>query len=55
MRLTEAGNRFREALSQPNADVKSALDNSYGYFVVLGIIAVLCIGLYARFKRARWI
>ena len=31
------------------------LKMTYGYFVVLAIIAVLCIGLYVRFKRARWI
>lgn len=38
-----------------NFDNMPELKTSYGYFVVLGIIAVLCIGLYARFKRARWI
>lgn len=27
----------------------------YGYFVVLGVIATLCVGLYIRFKRARWL
>lgn len=26
-----------------------------GYFVVLGVIAMLCTGLYIRFKRARWL
>lgn len=26
-----------------------------GYFVVLGVIAILCIGLYIRFRRARWL
>lgn len=26
-----------------------------GYFVVLGVIAMLCTGLYVRFKRARWL
>ena len=26
-----------------------------GYFVVLGVIALLCTGLYIRFKRARWL
>lgn len=31
------------------------LDTRYGYFVVLGVIALLCGGLYARFKRARWL
>jgi len=27
----------------------------YGYFVVLGVIAALCAGLYVRFKKARWL
>lgn len=27
----------------------------YGYFGVIAIIAVLCAGLYFRFKRARWL
>lgn len=26
-----------------------------GYFVVLGVIAVLCVGLYIRFRRAKWL
>jgi magnesium transporter len=31
------------------------LKTEYGYYVVVGIIAVLCVGLYIRFKRARWL
>ena len=31
------------------------LKTQYGYFVVVGIIAVLCTVLYLRFKRARWL
>lgn len=31
------------------------LKTSYGYFVVLGVILLLCALLYVRFKRARWI
>lgn len=31
------------------------LKTQYGYFVVLGVIALLCIGLFIRFKRARWL
>ena len=31
------------------------LKTQYGYFVVVGIIALLCIVLYLRFKRARWL
>lgn len=27
----------------------------YGYFMVLGVIALLCGALYVRFKRAKWI
>jgi magnesium transporter len=31
------------------------LKTQYGYFVVVGIIALLCTVLYLRFKRARWL
>jgi magnesium transporter len=31
------------------------LKTEYGYFVVIGVIAVLCLGLYVRFKKARWL
>ncbi|SFF72938.1 magnesium transporter [Novosphingobium sp. CF614] len=31
------------------------LRTEYGYFVVLGVIVMLCVGLYVRFKRARWL
>ena len=31
------------------------LKTEYGYFVVLGVIVLLCAGLFARFKRARWL
>jgi magnesium transporter len=31
------------------------LKTQYGYFVVVGIITVLCTVLYVRFKRARWL
>ena len=31
------------------------LKTQYGYFVVIGIIALLCTVLYLRFKRARWL
>jgi magnesium transporter len=30
-------------------------DWQYGYFVVVGVMAVICIGLYVRFKRAGWL
>ena len=31
------------------------LKTQYGYFVVIGFIALLCTVLYLRFKRARWL
>ena len=31
------------------------LKTEYGYFVVLGIIAIICAGLYIQFKRVRWL
>ena len=31
------------------------LKTDYGYFIVLGVIAPLCSGLYVRFKKARWL
>ena len=31
------------------------LKAQYGYFVIIGIIAVFCVALYIRFKRARWL
>jgi magnesium transporter len=31
------------------------LDTKYGYFVVLGSIAVLCILLFMRFKKTKWL
>ena len=27
----------------------------YGYFIVLAVIGAICTGLYARFKRAKWL
>lgn len=31
------------------------LRTTYGYFVVLGLIAVFCIVLFVRFKKAKWL
>lgn len=31
------------------------LDTAYGYPVVLGVVAVFCIYLFVRFKRAKWL
>ena len=31
------------------------LDSRYGYFIVLGVIALICAVLYVRFRRADWI
>lgn len=38
-----------------NFEYMPELKTHYGYFVVLGLIAVICGLLYARFKRARWL
>ena len=27
----------------------------YGYFVVLGVIGVVCAALYVKFKQAKWL
>ena len=31
------------------------LNSQYGYFVVLGVIAALCVWLYSRFRRSGWL
>jgi magnesium transporter len=31
------------------------LDTAYGYFVALGVIAMFCLFLFARFKKAKWL
>jgi magnesium transporter len=31
------------------------LKTEYGYFVVLGVIAVVCSALYVKFKQAKWL
>ena len=31
------------------------LKTEYGYFIVVSIISVLCIALYIRFKKVRWL
>ncbi|QKK20386.1 magnesium and cobalt transport protein CorA [Rhizobium indicum] len=31
------------------------LNTTYGYFVVLGLIAVFCLLLFVRFKKAKWL
>jgi len=31
------------------------LKTEYGYFVVIAVIATTCVGLYVRFKRAKWL
>jgi magnesium transporter len=31
------------------------LKTEYGYYIVLGVIVVLCVGLFIQFKRARWL
>ena len=31
------------------------LDSPYGYWIVLAVIAAICLTLYVRFKRTRWL
>ncbi len=31
------------------------LESRYGYFVVLGVMAALCLLLWLRFRRAKWL
>ena len=38
-----------------NFDVMPELHWKYGYFVVLGVIFAVCVGLWVRFKRIGWL
>ena len=38
-----------------NFEYMPELKIKYGYFVIVGIIAVLCVVLYIRFKKAGWL
>ncbi|UZK68753.1 magnesium/cobalt transporter CorA [Sphingomonas sp. S1-29] len=38
-----------------NFEYMPELKTRHGYFVVLGVIAVICTALYVRFKRVRWL
>jgi len=38
-----------------NFDIMPELRWKYGYFLVVGVIAVICVFLYTRFKRSRWL
>jgi len=38
-----------------NFDVMPELRWKYGYFLVVGTIAVVCVFLYTRFKRSKWL
>jgi magnesium transporter len=38
-----------------NFEVMPELKWKYGYFLVVGVIAALCVVLYVRFKRAKWL
>ncbi len=38
-----------------NFDNMPELKTRYGYFVVVGVIVTVCIWLYWRFRRARWL
>ena len=38
-----------------NFDNMPELRTRYGYFVVLGVITVICSLLYARFRKLKWL
>jgi len=38
-----------------NFDIMPELRCKYGYFLVVGLIATICVFLYSRFKRAKWL
>ncbi|ESQ92831.1 magnesium and cobalt transport protein CorA [Asticcacaulis benevestitus] len=38
-----------------NFEYMPELKSHYGYFIVLGAISIICLGLYFRFKKARWL
>jgi magnesium transporter len=38
-----------------NFEYMPELHARYGYFVVIGAIVVICLWLYDRFRRARWL
>jgi magnesium transporter len=38
-----------------NFDIMPELRWKYGYFIVVGVMATICLTLYIRFKRARWL
>lgn len=49
VRLTEAGNRFRDALSQPVADVRSALENVAGDARPSGLLRIAATSIAEQF------
>jgi magnesium transporter len=38
-----------------NFDYLPELRWRYGYFIVLGAIAMICAALYVNFKRSKWL
>lgn len=38
-----------------NFDIMPELRWRYGYFAVVGVMAMICLSLYIRFKRAKWL
>lgn len=38
-----------------NFDLMPELRWKYGYFLVVGVMATICLSLYVRFKRAKWL
>lgn len=38
-----------------NFDIMPELRWRYGYFAILGVMTMICLTLYVRFKRAKWL
>lgn len=38
-----------------NFEYMPELKTRYGYFIIMGVITTVCIGLYVRFKKIRWL
>jgi magnesium transporter len=38
-----------------NFEIMPELKWQYGYYIVVGVIVVLCAILYLRFKHAKWL
>jgi magnesium transporter len=38
-----------------NFDIMPELRWKYGYYIVVGVMVMICVGLYVRFKRSGWL